>query len=201
MRQARRFATSVLQVNNSTRKHGISVSRLFKLLDRRSNYILTLTAFLLVVVPLPTPPGFSTILALPSIFITAQICCLNDRVYIPRWLSKIKINKIFIKKIDRASRWYLQYAEKLTKRRFVFFVSPTLHKVYNIVLLFFAFASAIPVPFLCMIPALAGVLMSAGLIVKDGILILAAMLVGCFGSGLIYLTIKTLILLKEYIPL
>lgn len=201
MRSIRRFSTSILQVNNSTRKQGISISRLLKLLDKRSNYILTFVSFFLVTIPLPTPPGFSIFLALPSIFITLQICFCKKGMFLPKWIAKLRINKKIIKKVDSSSRKYLMFMEKLTKKRLSFFVSPKLQKIYNIILLIFAFTSAVPIPFLCMIPAFAGVLMSAGLIVKDGMLVVLSMIVGCIGMSSIYLTIKTLSIVKDYLLL
>ena len=199
---AKKFSASILRVNNSTRKQGVSLSRLFKLLDKRSNYVLTFVAFFLVVIPLPTPPGFSTILALPSIFITLQICFRhNKRVYVPKCISQCRISKNIIKKIDKSSRRYLMFMEKLTKKRLFFLISPKLQQIYNIILLILAFASATPIPFLCAIPAFAGLLMSAGLIVRDGLLIILSLTLGGVGVSLIYLTIKTLSIFKEYLPL
>lgn len=201
MRMVKHFSTSILQANSSTRKQGVSISRLFKLLDKRSNYILTFVAFFLIVIPLPTPPGFSIVLAIPSIFITLQICCSNGRVYLPNRIKSIKISKKMIKKIDKASRKYLDFIEKLTKKRLLFMTSASLMKLYNVILLILAFASAIPIPFICMVPATAGILLSAGLIVKDGLLTLLALVIGFTGGSLIYLTIKTLSIVKDYLPL
>ncbi len=201
MRAVKKFSTSISQVNNSTRKKGVSLSRLFKLLDKRSNYILTFVAFFLIIIPLPVLPGFSIILAIPSIFITLQICFFNERVFIPKCISSCRISKNIIRKIDNSSRRYLTFMEKLTKKRLLFFVSPKLQQVYNIILFLFAISSAVPIPFLCMIPAFGGVLMSAGLIVKDGILTVLSLIIGFTGMTLIYLTIKTLVLVKNYLPL
>jgi hypothetical protein len=52
-----------------------------------------------------------------------------------------------------------------------------------------------------MVPATAGILLSAGLIVKDGLLTLLALVIGFTGGSLIYLTIKTLSIVKDYLPL
>ncbi len=201
MRVPKHFSASISQVNNSTRKQGVSLSRLFKLLDKRSNYVLTFVAFFLVIIPLPMPPGFSTILAIPAIFITLQICFSRKRVLIPKCISGCRISKKIIKKIDVSSRKYLTFVEKLTKKRLLFVVSPKIQHVYNVILLLFALSSAVPIPFLCMIPAIAGVLMSAGMIVKDGILIILSLITGFTGVFLIYLTIKTLVVFKDYLPL
>ena len=201
MRAIRCFASSITYVNNSTRKHGLSVSRLFKLLDRRSNYVLTLVAFVLLIIPLPTPPGFSTVLALPAIFITAQLCVRNDKVFLPKCISEMRINKHIVRKLDLASKKYLSIVEKITRKRFRCLVDAKLKLFYNIILFALACSAAVPIPFVCMIPAFAGVLLSSGLIVSDGLLVVISFIVGCTGMSVIYLTIKTLFLFKQYLPL
>ena len=90
MRIPKKFSTSISQVNRSTRKNGVSIGRIFKLIDKRSNYVFSFVAFSLVIIPLPTPPGFSLILALPAIFLTFQIC-LKGEIYTPKFLSDLKL--------------------------------------------------------------------------------------------------------------
>ena len=201
MRAKETFSSSISQVNNSTRRHGVSIGRLFKLLDRRSNYIISFVAFFLIVLPLPTPPGFSIILALPAIFITMQMCYKHERIWLPKILTNIKISKNIVKTIDEVSRKYLEFIEKCTRKRFMFIVSPKLQRLYDILLLIFAICAAVPIPFICMVPAIAGLLLSAGLIVKDGILAIISLFVGLFGISLIYLSIKTFMFVKDYLPI
>ena len=200
MRATNTFSSSISQVNNSVRKKGVSVGRLFKLLDRRSNYIITFVSFWLILLPLPLPPGFTTILALPSIFITMQMCYKHDRIWIPKFISQIHIKKSIIKTIDSISRKYLCFIEKLTRKRMVILVSPKLQKIYDIILLIFALSSAVPVPFLCMIPAVGGILLSAGLIVKDGLITTISLFIGSIGMFIIWEAIKTFIAITDYIP-
>lgn len=200
MRATNTFSSSISQVNNSVRKKGVSVGRLFKLLDRRSNYIITFVSFLLVLLPLPLPPGFTTILALPSVFITMQMCYQHDRIWIPKFISQIHIKKSIIKTIDHISRKYLCFMENLTRKRILIMVSPRLQRFYDIVLLLFAISSAIPIPFLCMIPAIGGILLSAGLIVKDGMMTTISLFIGGIGIFAIWTAIKTFIAITNYIP-
>jgi len=198
MRLPKTFSTSISQVNQSTRKNGVSIGRIFKLIDKRSNYVLSFVSFSLVSIPLPTPPGFSVILALPAIFITFQIC-VKGEVYTPKLLSNLKISKKFVRYIDTASKKYLIFIEKLTRKRLKFLTSQHLTPFYNVILFILALSSAVPIPFICMLPAIGGLLMSAGLIVKDGLFILLSCVVSTVGCSLIYLTIKTLFIAKNYL--
>lgn len=176
------------------------MSRLFKLLDKRSNYILTFVAFFILILPIPTP-GLSIILALPAIFITAQTCITNQRIWIPQYISQIKISKKIITNIDNISKKYLNFIEKLTRKRLLFLTSQKLNKFYNIYLLILALSSAVPVPVVCQVPAIAGVLLSAGLIVKDGLLVLVSFIIGTTGISLLYATIKAFLFVKDYLVL
>ena len=199
MRIPKKFSTSISQVNQSTRKNGVSIGRIFKLIDKRSNYVFSFVAFSLVIIPLPTPPGFSLILALPAIFLTFQIC-LKGEIYTPKFLSDLKISKKFVRYIDKASRKYLVFIEHLTRKRLKFLASSKITPIYHIIPFVLAISSALPIPFICMLPALGGLLLSAGLIVKDGVFILLSFIVATLGWSLIYLTIKTLFIAKNYLP-
>ncbi len=201
MRVGWEFSSIFSRINNSTRKRGISVSRLFYLIGRDSSYIATFATFCLVILPLPIPPGCSIILAIPAIFITAQMVCGKKQIWIPSFIANFKINKNIVRKIDGVSKAYLIKMESITKRRFVIFVSQRLDKVYNLLLFVMAISSAIPIPFVCMVPAFAGVLLSIGLIVRDGLLVVVSFVVAFFGLSGIWLSIKALLTIKSVLPL
>ena len=201
MRVGLEFSSIFARINNSTRKRGISLSRLFYLIGRDSYYIATFATFCLVILPLPIPPGCSIILAIPAIFITSQMVCGKKQICIPKFIANFKINKNIVRKIDSVSKAYLTKMESITKRRFIFFVSPKLDKIYNLLLFVLAISSAIPIPFLCMVPATAGVLLSIGLMVKDGLLVVISFIVSLFGISGIWFSIKALLTIKSVLPL
>ncbi len=193
------FLASFSYINNCTRKRGITVNRLFGLLGKRSNYISSFISFAIIILPIPMPPGLSTILAIPALFITSQILVGRERVWIPRWLSEVRISKKIIRTIDDVSRKYLDKIEAITQRRLVILVTPKLYKVYDVLLLVSALCSAIPIPFICMIPALAGMLLSVALIVKDGLFVIISLITGITGIIFMSLTIKTFLAVKDYL--
>ena len=197
MKMVSKIATTFTNINSKTKKNGLSVSKLFNLLGKRSNYVLSFVAFSLVALPLPTPPGFSTMLAVPIIFITIQMVIGRDKIILPKFLSKIMIKKSIIRVIDNVCKKYLSKIEKLTHKRLLLLINSKFYVLYNILLLIFALYSAIPIPFLCMIPAIAGMLLSAGLIVKDGFLIMISTIIGFIGIFAIFISLRTLFLVKD----
>ena len=194
-----KLTETITQINSSTKNNGISVSRLFKLIGKRSHYVLSFLSFLLVLLPIPMPPGFVLILSIPALFITAQILYGVDVVVIPKFILNIKVSKFIIRKIDLFSRKYLFKVEALTRRRFSLLTSQRTKKIHNIVLFMCAIGCAMPIPFVCMIPATAGALISAGLIIEDGLLIIVGWVVDVIAYSIIWGTIKAFISIKDYI--
>lgn len=195
-----KITETITQINNSVKKQGISVARLFRLIGRRSYYVLSFLSFLIVLLPIPMPPGFVLVLAIPSVFITAQILYGVDAIYLPKFISNLHISQAVIRKIDTLSKKWLFSVEKITRQRLQFLSSPKVIKVHHIALFMFALGCIIPIPFVCMVPALGGLLLSAGLLIGDGVLILLGWFSGLTGWTLIWSTIKVFISLKNHIP-
>ena len=195
-----RFSNTISQVNGCTRKHGITVRRLFRLIGNRSTYILLFLSFFIVSLPFPMPPGFTMILAIPSILFAAQNLYGVETLYVPKFINEIRVSKNVIRKIDKISRKYVFTIEKITCQRLSFLCGPKVRKIHDIVLLIFAIASAVPIPMLCIIPALGGVLLSIGLVVSDGLLIIISWLIGTVGISIIWTAIIAFIKVKEVVP-
>lgn len=195
-----KLTEQITQINNSTKSNGISVARLVKLIGKRSHYVMSFLSFLLVLLPIPMPPGFVLILAFPSLLITAQILYGVDKIFLPKFILEIKISKAIIRKIDALSKKYLQKVEKMTKKRIQVLSNPKLRKIQDVILFICALGCAMPIPFVCMVPAFAGACLSASLIIGDGLLTIIGWLCCCVGWGLIWSTIKAFILLKNHIP-
>lgn len=197
MRVSEEFSSIFSRVNNSTRKRGISIARLFCLIGGASNYVLTFATFTIIVLPLPLPPGCSTVLAIPAIFITTQIVCETKKIWIPRVISNIRLSKNLIRRIDITSRKYISKADKITKRRLSFLASRKLNRIYNLLLFVLALLSAVPIPFVCVIPAFAGIILSIGLVVKDGLLIVLGLLISFTGMVSVWFTLQALLTIKN----
>ena len=141
------------------------------------------------------------ILAIPSILFAAQNLYGAETLYVPKFINEIRVSKNVIRKIDKISRKYFFTIEKITCQRFSFLCGSKTKKIHNIVLLIFAIASAVPIPMLCIIPALGGVLLSIGLVVSDGLLIIISWFVGAVGISLIWTAIIAFIKVKDIVAL
>ena len=196
-----KFSQAVYQIDGITRHRGISINKLFALIGGRSNYILSFFAFLIVSLPIPLPIGFSTILALPSVFITTQIIVTNKRIWLPKFIAKLCISKKFIRSFNELSMKYLLLIEKFTKQRLNFITSKYVGKLNDIWLFVFAIFAMIPIPLICIIPAIAGALLSAGLVLKDGLLVIISWIIGLVGIVIISGSVELALRFKDYVPL
>ena len=197
-----KFSHTFLQINGYTKKKGIKVSKLFHLIGKRSNYILSFFSYMVIAIPLPIPPGFSTVLALIPIFITIQNLYNREKViWVPKIISNLRISKNFIRKFNSISQKYFVLIDKFTKQRLHFITSKYMYKINDIALLIFAVMSAIPIPFEYMVPAIAGMLLSAGLVMKDGLLVIISWIVGIIGISIIAGTIEAVLKIKTIIPI
>ena len=195
------MSLTITQVNSSTRKRGITISRLIKLIGNECNYIFIFLTCMVIALPLPFPPGFSVVLAIPSIILSFQNLFFRKKIFLPRYILKLRISKHFIRNIDKLSKKYLILIEKLTKQRFEFLSKGVFKVINDCLLLIFCIATALPVPFLCMIPSWAGLFLSMGLMIKDGFLIIFSWLVGFTGIHLIYFAVKAILTVKNVVPL
>ena len=124
-----------------------------------------------------------------------------ETIHVPKFINEIRVSKNVIRKIDKISRKYVFTIEKITCQRLSFLCGSRAKKVHNIVLLIFAIASAVPIPMLCIIPALGGALLSIALVVSDGLLVIISWLVGAVGISIIWTAIIAFIKVKDVVML
>ena len=196
-----KFSQAVYQIDGLTRHRGISINKLFALIGGRSNYILSFFAFLMVSLPIPLPIGFSTILALPAVFIAIQMLITNKRIWLPKFIAKVCISKKFIRSFNEISMKYLLWIENFTQQRLHFITSKYTKKLNDIWLFVFAIFAMIPVPLICIIPAVAGAVLSAGLVLKDGLLVIISWIIGLIGIIIIGGSVELALKFKDYVPL
>ena len=196
-----KFSQAVYQIDGITRHRGISINKLFALIGGRSNYILSFFAFLIVSLPIPLPIGFSTILALPAVFIATQILIRNKRIWLPKFIAQLCIGKKFIRSFNEISMKYLLWIENFTQQRLNFITSKYTKKLNDIWLFVFAVFAMIPIPVICIIPAVAGALLSAGLVLKDGLLVIISWIIGLVGIVIISGSVELALRFKDYVPL
>ena len=142
---------------------------------------------------LPTPPGTSSILGMPLVYLTAQLM-LGRLPWLPKFISERSIYRAdFIGMMDRAAP-ILARAEKLLKPRLSLLISAPAERVVGTICFILAMVLLLPIPLGNMLPALAICLFAFGILEKDGLWIIAGGLVSALAlvivSGVIWAGVK-----------
>lgn len=173
-------ASEVLErVISNTKGDYISLSELKMALHERGFGILMIIFALIMIF---MPPGLTAIPAIPIIFFSTQMIAGQNSPWIPKWLGAKKIKRSTLAKLIVKTSPILKKIEKLLRQRLSFAASATGEKIIGIFSLFFSISIIIPLPLTNFLPAIAIILMSLGMMSKDGIPIIIGILTGIVGS-------------------
>lgn len=151
--------------------------------DFHENGILLAMIFfaLPIAVPLPYPPGFTTIMGIPLIILSIQMLIGSTKVRLPDKINNYEIKNTTLKTISDKVVPIIEEVEKYVKPRFNFSHSVYCEQLVGLVSLIAASAVALPVPLTNAIPALGITIMAIGLLNRDGVIIIIGLLVSGIG--------------------
>ncbi len=144
----------------------ISIGDLLEALRRRA--LGALMFIFAVVTALPMPPGVSTVVGAPLVFLTAQLM-LGMNAWLPKIITDRSLSRVDFAKVVKAATPWLARAESVMKPRFEFLTRrPAVHIVG-----FVAFVMAVillgPVFLGNMAPSIAICIIALGLVERDGL--------------------------------
>jgi hypothetical protein len=122
------------------------------------------------VLPLPIV-GVSAILGIPLMLVSGQLFLGFKRVWLPKWIGNFSFERKFLEKAIFKALHYLKKLERIIKPRWQFMSSPIAKRLLGLLLLVLGVVIALPIPFGNFLPALAIVIISLGIIEKDGLVI------------------------------
>ena len=134
---------------------------------------------------LPTPPGTSSILGLPLIFLTAQML-IGTRPWFPRFLANRSLARADFARIVTPLLPRIAWVERLLRPRFSPLSSPLAERLTGIFCLALAILLALPIPLGNTVPSIALTLIGLGLTERDGIWILLGLACGIAAGFLVY---------------
>jgi hypothetical protein len=175
-RPPRRHLSEVLaEIAADTSRDAITVTEIVQILGGRARAAL----ILLFAAPnvLPAPPGISSVLGLPLLYLTTQL--MLGRM---PWLPKVIGNRglplaTFATMVDRVDP-ILTRAEKLLIPRWSVIVSEPGERLLGLMCLTLALVLTLPVPLGNMLPAFAICLIALGLLERDGVWACIGVVVG-----------------------
>ena len=129
--------------------------------------------------PLPAV-GYGTVLGLPLVLLTSQQAIGRRSIWLPQsWKTKSIKRKKLKSLIDTALPW-TNRLEYIIRPRLKFVTSGVFSRIIGMFGLIMALSVCVPLPLTNTVPSFGIALMSVGVIMRDGLAVLAGALIGMF---------------------
>ena len=150
----------------------------------------------------PTPPGTSSVLGAPLIFLTAQLA-FGCKPWLPGFVRNRSVStKDFRALVIRVVPW-LERAERLLRPRAIRLAVPPMEYVVGLICFVLSVILALPIPFGNIPPALAICLMALGILEQDGWWIVAGLITAAIGvaivSGVLFAMFETALFVGNHV--
>lgn len=167
-----------IHYSESTR---ITINELIFTLRHRGFGLLMLVLVLPNCVPVPIPPGGSTLLSVPLFFISLQMLWGKNAPWLPEWLRKKSLEQGTVDKIVSIAAPKLRWVEKFLRPRLNFTASKIGERIVGFFWLIFAISIAVPLPLTNFIPGIGTLVMALGMLGRDGLVVMIGMFIGLTG--------------------
>lgn len=155
----------------------ITLNHLLNKFQQKDNFFLIILLAFLAITPLSFIPGVTALFGFSIALISAQILMGRNKLWLPIKLKKKQISRDFNEGILKIIP-YVVLLEKYIKKRALFFSSKWIKYFFVGFIFILSILLVIPIPYLDFITSFAIILISIGLIEKDGfLLIMAAFLI------------------------
>ncbi|MEQ9115782.1 MAG: exopolysaccharide biosynthesis protein [Rickettsiales bacterium] len=171
-------------LHNVLRRHkkkDISFEEIAELLEGHSLMLMIAVIAFPMAIPVPTPPGFTTLFGVPLCILTMQLILGYEKPKLPNFIAKRKIKtatfKSFVTKAEplfnKLSKWFKPRQKK--------FLSKSSEKVMATLAFLCAVSVALPILFGNAIPCAAILIMALGMLYQDGVIVVVGMAVAIVG--------------------
>ena len=133
---------------------------------------------------IPTPPGTSTLLGAPLVFLAAQLAC-GRRPWLPAFLTRQSMSRDDFQTLTRRIAPWLERAERLLRPRLPLLTAPPMEYAVGVLCLLLAIVLVLPIPLGNIPPALAISLMALGILEGDGLWIIAGVIAAAASAAIV----------------
>jgi hypothetical protein len=166
------------------KNHTMSVGDIKNSMHERGFGILLAIASLPLCLPIPVPPGYTTFFSIPLFIFSIQMIFGMRAPWLPVWITKKQVKRATLEKlIEKANPW-LRKIEKHLKPRLTYISVRAWERIIGIFSFVFALSISLPLPLTNFPPGWGILIMSLGLLSKDGLTILVGMIIGTIGVGI-----------------
>ena len=159
----------------------VSLGEINDHLSERGFAVLMILFAFPMAIPLPYPPGFTTVLGLPLLLFSVQMLLGMRKALLPAWLAKktIKISHLSYA-IDKSKKYFIKI-EKLLRPRLSYFSSASGEKIIGLMAMLCSICIALPIMFGNAVPSAGILIMALGLLSKDGLVIIIGIITSIIG--------------------
>lgn len=159
----------------------VSLGEISDHLSERGFAILMILFAFPMAIPLPYPPGFTTILGLPLLIFSIQMLLGMSKPLLPKWIAKktIKTSHLVFA-IEKSAKYFLK-AEKILRPRLPYFSSVSGERIIGIISLICSISIVLPIMFGNAVPSAGILIMAFGLLGKDGYIIIIGIITSIIG--------------------
>ena len=193
----------LFDLRESVPKDKVCTFDLLQALHERGFGFLLFIFALPAAIPLPGL-GVNLIIAAPLVFLTAQQALGRHTIWIPEKIKYKSINRATFEGMLDAAMPYLAKIEYLIRPRLGFMTQGVFGNIIGIAGLIMALSVCIPLPLTNTVPSMGIALMAIGVIMRDGLAVIAGMILGLVWVAmityvLIFIGTEGLDLVKETI--
>lgn len=177
-----RPTSEILQgVMNGQQSDLVTLQELKSSLHEKGFALLLVVFSFPMAIPLPYPPGFTTVLGIPLMLFSIQMMLAFDSPWLPKSLGAKTIKRTTLAMMIEKSAPYFQKIEVFTRPRLRFFSSVTGERIVGFMAFLCAISITLPIILGNAVPSLGILIMGFGLLNKDGVVIIGGIITSIIG--------------------
>lgn len=133
---------------------------------------------------IPLPPPFPSIISIPLVIFSLQMVMGYSAPKLPKRFSKLSVKRSVLAMLVQRSSPYIRKVERILRPRLLFMTSALAERVIGFFILAFSSFILLPMPLSNFIPGLGILIISFGLLGKDGVVVIFGIVIGVTGVAI-----------------
>lgn len=161
-----------------------TIAKIKESLHERGFGVLMAVFCLPLILPIPAPPGYTTLFSIPLFILSVQMIWGAESPWLPKWITSKRIKTQTLRSLTRRAVPLLHKIERFLHPRFEFASTKIGERIVGIFAFIFCLSIALPIPMTNVPPAFGILVMSIGLLGKDGVVMIIGKVIGIIGLAI-----------------